>query len=68
MAYCDDQEGRRRDQVIPENSLAEHVPAVVRKENITDEDRLDYSGLLPSVWTRYEAERIEANTRNRKGI
>jgi len=56
------------DQVIPDNSFAEGVPAVVKKENITDEDRLNYFGLLPSVWTRYEAERIEANIRKRKGL
>jgi carbonic anhydrase/acetyltransferase-like protein (isoleucine patch superfamily) len=55
-------------QVIPDNSFAEGVPAVVKKENITDEDRLDYFGLLPSAWTRYEAERIEANIRKRKDI
>ena len=56
------------DQIIPDNSFVEGVPAAVKKENITDEDRLDYFGLLPSAWTRYEAERIEANIRKRKGI
>jgi carbonic anhydrase/acetyltransferase-like protein (isoleucine patch superfamily) len=55
------------DQVIPDNSFAEGVPAVVKKENITDEDRKDYFGLLPSAWTRYQAERIEARIRRNKG-
>jgi len=43
------------DQVIPDNCFAEGVPAVIKKENITKADRLDYFGLLPSVWTRYAA-------------
>lgn len=55
------------DQVIPENSFAEGVPAVVKKRTITDKDRLDYFGVLPSAWTRYEAERIEADIRKKKG-
>jgi hypothetical protein len=65
VAYCDGQKGRRRQQVIPDDSFPEGVPAVVKKGNTTDEGRLDYFGLLPSAWTRYEAERIEANIRER---
>ena len=45
------------DQVIPANSFAEGVPAVVKKENITDEDRKAYFGLIPAEWTRYEGSR-----------
>lgn len=56
------------DQVIPDNCFAEGVPAVVKKKNITEEDRLDYFGVLPSGWTRYEAEKIEASIRKKKGI
>lgn len=56
------------DQVIPDNSFAEGVPAQVKKENITDEDRKDYFGLIPAAWTHYEAERIEAAIRSSKGI
>ena len=56
------------DQVIPDNCFAEGVPAVVKKENITDEDRLDYFGVLPSGWTRYESQNIEASIRNKRGI
>ncbi len=41
-------------QVIPANTFAEGVPAVVKKENITDEDRKDYFGLIPSKWTQFE--------------
>ncbi len=50
-------------QVIPENSFAEGVPARVVKENITDDDRIDYFGLLPRGWTHYEGERIEESIR-----
>ncbi len=53
------------DQVIPENSFAEGVPAVVKKTDITEQDRLDYFGVLPSAWTRYEAANLEASIRRR---
>ena len=56
------------DQVIPENSFAEGVPAVVKKRNITEEDRLDYFGVLPSGWTRFEAGNIERSIRRKKGL
>jgi carbonic anhydrase/acetyltransferase-like protein (isoleucine patch superfamily) len=56
------------DQVIPENSFAEGVPAIIKKKNITEEDRLDYFGVLPSGWTRYEAQKIEESIRRRKGV
>ena len=56
------------DQVIPDNCFAEGVPAVIKKDNITEEDRLDYFGVLPSGWTRYEAEKIKASIRKKKGI
>lgn len=56
------------DQVIPENSFAEGVPAVVKKKNITEDDRLDYFGVLPSGWTRYEAANIEQSIRRKKGL
>ena len=55
------------DQVIGENCFAEGVPAVVKKANITEQDRLDYFGVLPSGWTRYEAANIEESIRKRKG-
>jgi carbonic anhydrase/acetyltransferase-like protein (isoleucine patch superfamily) len=55
------------DQVIPDNSFAEGVPAVVKKQNITDEDRLNYFGVLPAVWTHYEAANTEAAIRKKMG-
>jgi carbonic anhydrase/acetyltransferase-like protein (isoleucine patch superfamily) len=55
-------------QMIPENSFAEGVPAVVKKKNITEDDREDYFGLRPSVWTRYEAANIERSIRNKRGL
>jgi carbonic anhydrase/acetyltransferase-like protein (isoleucine patch superfamily) len=56
------------DQVIPENCLAQGVPAQIVKEKITDDDRRDYFGLVPSGWTHYEGDRIEASIRMRLGI
>jgi carbonic anhydrase/acetyltransferase-like protein (isoleucine patch superfamily) len=56
------------DQVIPENSFAEGVPAVLKKQNITDQDRLDYFGVLPSAWTRFEAQNIESSIRAKRGM
>jgi carbonic anhydrase/acetyltransferase-like protein (isoleucine patch superfamily) len=40
-------------QVIPANSFAEGVPAVVTKENITDEDRQAYFGLIPAEFAKW---------------
>jgi len=54
-------------QVIPDNSFAQGVPAVVKKTDITEQDRLDYFGVLPSAWTRYEAGNIEARIRRKQG-
>jgi len=56
------------DQVIDDNCFAEGVPAVIKKRNITEEDRLDYFGVLPSGWTRYEAENIEASIRKKQSM
>jgi carbonic anhydrase/acetyltransferase-like protein (isoleucine patch superfamily) len=53
------------DQVIPENSFAEGVPAKVVKEHITDQDRIAYFGLLPEAWTHYEGDRIEESIRQK---
>jgi hypothetical protein len=47
-------------QVVPENAFAEGVPAEVTRENLTDDDRQAYFGVLPRGWTHYEAGRIEA--------
>ena len=54
------------DQVIPANTFAQGVPAVVKKENITDEDRKAHFGLLPAEWTRYEGTRQEETARRKK--
>jgi carbonic anhydrase/acetyltransferase-like protein (isoleucine patch superfamily) len=53
------------DQVITDTAFAQGVPAVVKRKNITDKDRLDYFGVLPSAWTRYESANIEASIRKR---
>jgi carbonic anhydrase/acetyltransferase-like protein (isoleucine patch superfamily) len=54
------------DQVIPDNSFAEGVPAVVKETDLTEQDRQDYFGVLPSAWTRYEAGNIEAGIRRKQ--
>ena len=56
------------DQVIPDNGFAQGVPAQIVKENITDEDRLAYFGLIPAGWTHYEGGRIEASIRKKLGL
>jgi hypothetical protein len=52
--------------VIPENSFAEGVPAKVVKENITDDDRRSYFGLITREWTHYEGDRIEESIRKKE--
>jgi len=39
-------------QVIPPNCFAEGIPAIVKKENITDKDREEYFGVIPEKWAR----------------
>jgi acetyltransferase-like isoleucine patch superfamily enzyme len=54
------------DQVIPDNGFAEGVPAVVKRTDLTEQDRQNYFGVLPSAWTRYEAGNIEAGIRRKQ--
>ena len=54
------------DQVIPQNCFAEGVPAKVTKENISDEDRTDYFGVLPATWTHFEGDAMEKTARSRQ--
>ena len=53
-------------QVIPENCFAEGVPAQITRENLNDADRQGYFGVLPSAWTHYEGDRIEARIREKQ--
>ena len=55
-------------QEIPENCLAQGVPAQVVKEGITDDDRRAYFGLVPAEWTHYEGTRIEESIRKALGL
>ncbi|OGB62686.1 MAG: hypothetical protein A2Y94_04305 [Caldithrix sp. RBG_13_44_9] len=55
-------------QIIPPNSFAEGVPAVVKKENITEEDRIKYFGLSPSGWIAFESAEREAEVKANSGI
>jgi carbonic anhydrase/acetyltransferase-like protein (isoleucine patch superfamily) len=45
----------RVNQVIPDNAFAEGVPAIVKREGLTDADRQAYFGVLPSAWTHYDS-------------
>ena len=53
-------------QAIPANCFAEGVPAVIKKRNITDEDRQQYFGLIPKQWTIMDGEWIEGVIRKIK--
>jgi carbonic anhydrase/acetyltransferase-like protein (isoleucine patch superfamily) len=55
-------------QDIPANSFAEGVPAVVKKLNITDKDRLEYFGLIPEKWALYEGAENESDIRKKLGM
>jgi carbonic anhydrase/acetyltransferase-like protein (isoleucine patch superfamily) len=50
--------------VIPENSIAQGVPARVIKENITDQDRIELMGLVPAEWVMVEADGIMSFVRS----
>ena len=56
------------DQVIPDNCFVQGVPAKIIKENITDDDRREYFGLIPAVWARYEGDQIEKEIRKKRGL
>ena len=56
------------DQIIPPNSFAEGVPAVVKKENITEEDRVKYFGLSPGGWIAFESAEREAEVKANLGV
>jgi carbonic anhydrase/acetyltransferase-like protein (isoleucine patch superfamily) len=50
--------------VIPENCIAQGVPAEVVKENITDQERIDLMGLVPAEWVMVEADGIMSFVRS----
>ena len=52
-------------QVIPANSFAEGVPAVVKKEHITDKDREEYFGLIPEKWARFSGDSWEGQVKEK---
>ena len=55
-------------QLIGAGALAEGVPARVVRENLSDEDRRRYFGVLPKGWTEYEGERLEKDGKARAGL
>lgn len=50
------------DQDIPENCLAQGVPAVIVRENLTDDDRISYFGLLPRGWGEASGKWVEESS------
>jgi carbonic anhydrase/acetyltransferase-like protein (isoleucine patch superfamily) len=55
-------------QVIPDNSFAEGVPAVIKKTDIDDEFRRQYFGLDPKGWIEYEVPEREMEIKEKLGI
>jgi carbonic anhydrase/acetyltransferase-like protein (isoleucine patch superfamily) len=53
--------------VIPENCIAEGVPARIVKRNITDVDRRRIMGLVPIEWARYAGRLQEEEINRRRG-
>lgn len=51
---------------IPDNCIAEGVPAKVVKRDITDDDRRELLGLVPREWAAREAESIVRHVRSLK--
>jgi carbonic anhydrase/acetyltransferase-like protein (isoleucine patch superfamily) len=64
-AILADGSATRVDMVICDNCFAEGVPAVVKKKNLTEEQRAAYFGVSPLKWTNFEGERQEANAKKR---
>ncbi len=51
------------DFVVPDNAIAEGVPARIVKENITDEDRIAAMGLVPRQWAQYAGDQQEQSAK-----
>lgn len=56
------------DQLIPDNCLAIGVPSVIKARFLNEKDRQDYFGVMPSVWTKFEAEENEMEIRRIKNL
>lgn len=52
-------------QVIPESSFAQGVPAEVKRKGLTESQRAKYFGVSTLAWTTFEGERQEANAKKR---
>lgn len=53
------------DQILPDGTMYEGVPAKLIRENVTDQDRAEYFGLIPAVWCHYQGDGIEKQIRER---
>lgn len=58
----------RVNQVIPGNCLAQGVPAEIVREHLTEQDRQDHFGVLPTVWVHYQGDMIEAQIKRDRGL
>jgi carbonic anhydrase/acetyltransferase-like protein (isoleucine patch superfamily) len=55
------------DFVLPDNCLAEGVPAQIVQEDITDEDRIRVMGLVPRQWSQYAGDQQEEQAKRHNG-
>ena len=56
------------DQYIPDNCMAIGVPSEIRSRFLSEKDRQDYFGVMPSAWTRFEAAENEKEIREIKNL
>jgi carbonic anhydrase/acetyltransferase-like protein (isoleucine patch superfamily) len=66
-AVLADGSATRVNMVICDNCFAEGVPAVIKKKNLTEQQRAEYFGVSPAAWTTFEGDRQEANAKKRMG-
>lgn len=52
--------------VLPDDCIAEGVPAEVVLQNIVDEDRIRVMGLVPRQWSQYAGDQQEGQIKQRK--
>ena len=54
--------------VICDGCFFEGVPAVMKRKNLTEEDRAKYFGVSPLAWTTYAGDRQEATAKKRMDV
>ena len=66
-AVLADGSATRVDMVICDGCFFEGVPAVMKRKDLTEEDRAKYFGVSPLAWTTFEGDRQEVNAKKRMG-